>query len=91
MTSSTGQLIQRIRLYDEEENPTQNNIMVDDDLLQYYQLLADRGDAQAQVEADARWFSPISPLLFRLVRSRAVVLPSRHGLRQGAVLLPSCS
>ncbi|CAF4252753.1 unnamed protein product [Rotaria socialis] len=48
MTSATGQLIQRIRLYDEEEHPTQNNIMVDEDLVQYYQLLADRGDAQAQ-------------------------------------------
>lgn len=49
MTSSTGQLVQRIRLYDEEEHPTQNNIMIDEDLVQYYQLLADRGDAQAQV------------------------------------------
>ena len=49
ITSTSGQLVQRIRLHDEEENPVQNNIMVDDDLLQYYQLLADRGDAQAQV------------------------------------------
>ncbi|CAF0981859.1 unnamed protein product [Adineta ricciae] len=48
ITSASGQLIQRIRLYDEEEHPTQNNIMVDEDLVQYYQLLADRGDAQAQ-------------------------------------------
>jgi len=50
MTSATGQLVQRIRLYDEEEHPTQNNIMIDEDLVQYYQLLADRGDAQAQVK-----------------------------------------
>ena len=50
ITSASGQLVQRIRLQDEEENPVQNNIMVDDDLLQYYQLLADRGDAQAQVK-----------------------------------------
>ena len=50
ITSSSGQLIQRIRLQDEEEHPTQNNIMVDEDLVQYYQLLADRGDAQAQVK-----------------------------------------
>jgi SEL1 protein len=49
MTSASGQLVQRIRLHDEDENPTQNNIMVDEDLVQYYQLLADRGDAQAQV------------------------------------------
>jgi hypothetical protein len=49
ITSASGQLVQRIRLHDEEEHPTQNNIMVDEDLVQYYQLLADRGDAQAQV------------------------------------------
>ncbi len=49
MTSASGQLVQRIRLYDEEDHPTQNNIMIDEDLVQYYQLLADRGDAQAQV------------------------------------------
>ncbi|CAF4188787.1 unnamed protein product, partial [Adineta steineri] len=48
ITSTSGQLIQRIRLHDEEEHPTQNNIMIDEDLVQYYQLLADRGDAQAQ-------------------------------------------
>ncbi len=50
ITSASGQLVQRIRLYDEEEHPTQNNIMIDEDLVQYYQLLADRGDAQAQVK-----------------------------------------
>ncbi len=50
ITSASGQLVQRIRLYDEEEHPVQNNIMTDDNLLQYYQLLADRGDPQAQVK-----------------------------------------
>jgi len=50
ITSASGQLVQRIRLYDEEEHPVQNNIMIDDNLLQYYQLLADRGDPQAQVK-----------------------------------------
>ena len=49
LTSVSAQLVQRIRLQDEEEHPTQNNIMIDEDLVQYYQLLADRGDAQAQV------------------------------------------
>jgi SEL1 protein len=49
ITTASGQFVQRVRLYDEEEHPTQNNIMVDNDLLQYYQLLADRGDQQAQV------------------------------------------
>jgi hypothetical protein len=57
MTSSaSGQLVQRIRLQDEEEHPTQNNIMVDEDLVQYYQLLADRNDAQAQVSSTERYF-----------------------------------
>lgn len=49
ITSASGQLIHRIRLYDEDEHPIQNNIMMDNNLLQYYQLLADRGDPQAQV------------------------------------------
>lgn len=43
-------LIQRIRLYDEHENPSSyGSSMVDDDLIQYYQFLADKGDVQAQV------------------------------------------
>ncbi len=50
MTSASRQLVQRIRLYDEEEHPTQNNIMIDEDLIQYYQLLINRGDAKAQVK-----------------------------------------
>jgi hypothetical protein len=51
ITTASGQLVQRIRLYDEEEHPIQNNIMTDNNLLQYYQLLADRGDPQAQVKS----------------------------------------
>jgi SEL1 protein len=51
--SSSGPVVHRIRLYDEEEKvagaPTSNSqAMLDEDLLQYYQLLADRGDIQAQ-------------------------------------------
>jgi hypothetical protein len=49
ITTASGQLVQRIRLYDEEEHPITNNILTDNNLLQYYQLLADRGDPQAQV------------------------------------------
>ena len=74
ITSASGQLVQRIRLYDEEEHPTQNNIMVDEDLVQYYQLLADRGDAQAQVIIifpEANYFSS---LLVFLVRSWTIIL-----------------
>jgi SEL1 protein len=47
--NSIGTVIHRIRLYDEEEKITgQSQTMLDDDLVQYYQLLADRGDTQAQ-------------------------------------------
>jgi SEL1 protein len=48
-TNSVGAVVHRIRLYDEEEKISgQNQAMLDDDLVQYYQLLADRGDIQAQ-------------------------------------------
>lgn len=47
--NSAGNTIHRIRLYDEEENAkSENPSLLDDDLVQYYQLLADRGDVQAQ-------------------------------------------
>jgi SEL1 protein len=47
---SPGTVTHRVRLYDEEENASaqQNQGLLDDDLVQYYQLLADRGDMQAQ-------------------------------------------
>ncbi|CAF3395769.1 unnamed protein product [Rotaria sp. Silwood1] len=48
ITTASGLMVQRIRLYDDEEHPIQNNILIDHNLLQYYQLLADRGDPQAQ-------------------------------------------
>jgi len=46
---SGGSLTTRIRLMDEEENPNTNYGRVDEDLVQYYQFLADKGDAPAQV------------------------------------------
>lgn len=47
---SGAYMIQRIRLYDEHENPgSYGGSIVDDDLIQYYQFLADKGDIQAQV------------------------------------------
>lgn len=49
VSSSGGAAIQRIRLLDEYENPGHFNGMLDDDLIQYYQFLADKGDVQAQV------------------------------------------
>ncbi|CAF1147680.1 unnamed protein product [Rotaria magnacalcarata] len=49
ITTASGLMVQRIHLQNEEEQQsTQNNILVDNNLLQYYQLLADRGDPQAQ-------------------------------------------
>ena len=48
-SNSVGTIVHRIRLYDEEEKIAgQSQVMLDDDLVQYYQLLADRGDIQAQ-------------------------------------------
>ncbi|KAI2799633.1 Protein sel-1 1 [Blomia tropicalis] len=49
ITFSGSTSIQRIRLLDELENPGTYNGVLDDDLIQYYQFLADKGDVQAQV------------------------------------------
>ena len=49
VSSGGGAAIQRIRLLDEFENPGHFNGVLDDDLIQYYQFLADKGDVQAQV------------------------------------------
>ncbi|KAK0086045.1 hypothetical protein PV325_003982 [Microctonus aethiopoides] len=49
VTLSGGPVIQRIRLLDEQENPEYNSGILDDDLIEYYKLLAERGDVQAQV------------------------------------------
>ncbi|XP_014788961.1 protein sel-1 homolog 1 isoform X1 [Octopus bimaculoides] len=46
---SGGPVIQRIRLQEEVENTHSNSGLLDDDLLQYYHFLADKGDMQAQV------------------------------------------
>lgn len=44
-----GNVVQRIRLLDESESPGSAGGQLDDDLVQYYQFLADKGDVQAQV------------------------------------------
>lgn len=49
VTFGGGKSIQRIRLIDEAENPGSFSGVLDDDLIQYYQFLADKGDVQAQV------------------------------------------
>ncbi|OQV18486.1 Protein sel-1-like protein 1 [Hypsibius exemplaris] len=43
-----GKALQKIRLYEEWENPAVNTNM-DDDLMQYYTYVAEKGDNQAQV------------------------------------------
>ncbi|KAG7240313.1 hypothetical protein INR49_027124 [Caranx melampygus] len=44
-----GSAVQRIRLLDEVENPGSTSGMLEEDLIQYYQFLAEKGDIQAQV------------------------------------------
>ncbi|KAM9294687.1 protein sel-1 homolog 1 [Gastrophryne carolinensis] len=44
-----GTVVQRIRLADELENPGMASGMLEEDLIQYYQFLAEKGDVQAQV------------------------------------------
>lgn len=46
---SGGPVVQRIRLLDEHENPNYSTGIFDQDLIEYYQLLAEKGDIQAQV------------------------------------------
>ncbi|XP_015597864.1 protein sel-1 homolog 1 [Cephus cinctus] len=46
---SGGPVVQRVRLLDEHENPGYNSGILDQDLIEYYQLLAEKGDIQAQV------------------------------------------
>ncbi|XP_020294405.1 protein sel-1 homolog 1 [Pseudomyrmex gracilis] len=46
---SGGPVVQRVRLLDEHENPGYSSGIFDQDLIEYYQLLAKKGDTQAQV------------------------------------------
>ena len=41
-TSHGGNAVQRVRLYDELEQPGGTSAQIDEDLLQYYQFLADK-------------------------------------------------
>ncbi|CAD1475233.1 unnamed protein product, partial [Heterotrigona itama] len=47
--ASGGPVVQRVRLLDEQENPAYSSGIFDQDLIEYYQLLAKKGDIQAQV------------------------------------------
>ncbi|XP_065660779.1 protein sel-1 homolog 1 isoform X2 [Hydra vulgaris] len=56
-TSSHGGIaVQRVRLYDELEQPGGVTGQIDEDLLQYYHFLADKGDLQAQVGLGQLYF-----------------------------------
>ncbi|XP_054759543.2 protein sel-1 homolog 1-like [Lytechinus pictus] len=46
---SGGNIMVRVRLFDENEDLDTDAGMLDDDLIQYYQFLADKGDVTAQV------------------------------------------
>lgn len=46
---SGGQTLQRVRLQDEVESGGYSSGIMDNDLIEYYQLLAEKGDVQAQV------------------------------------------
>ncbi|XP_058063954.1 protein sel-1 homolog 1 isoform X2 [Anopheles bellator] len=49
VTFSGGSAVHRIRLQDEVDNSGPSSGILDNDLIDYYQLLADKGDVQAQV------------------------------------------
>ena len=44
-----GSAVQRIRLLDEAEHSSHQTAQLDDDLIEYYKFLADKGDQQAQL------------------------------------------
>lgn len=46
---SGGPMVQRIRLLEEAENSGYNTGILENDLVEYYQLLAEKGDVKAQV------------------------------------------
>merc|ERR1719275_486005 len=46
---SGGQTLQRVRLQDELDSGGHSGGLLDNDLIEYYQLLAEKGDVQAQV------------------------------------------
>ena len=52
-----GSAVQRIRLLDEAENPGSTSGMLEEDLIQYYQFLAEKGDVQAQVCTADLWLN----------------------------------
>lgn len=66
--------MQRVRLLEELENPGYNSGILDNDLIEYYQLLAEKGDVQAQVCVSLVglfidvFAGPFSPFIIVLLR-----------------------
>lgn len=67
---SGGPVVQRVRLLEETENPNYSTGIMDKDLLDYYQMLADKGDVQAQVFSNK---VIITLLLFFFIRSSNIL------------------
>lgn len=61
---SSGSLIQRVRLLDEIDNPGYSLGILDNDLIEYYQMLAEKGDVQSQVYLIFFIFGAICILFF---------------------------
>uniref|UniRef100_A0A672J5I9 SEL1L adaptor subunit of ERAD E3 ubiquitin ligase n=1 Tax=Salarias fasciatus TaxID=181472 RepID=A0A672J5I9_SALFA len=59
-----GSAVQRVRLLDEVESPGSTSGMLEEDLIQYYQFLAEKGDVQAQVEKNPTFFLKIPQTFF---------------------------
>uniref|UniRef100_A0A8C8C3H2 Uncharacterized protein n=1 Tax=Oncorhynchus tshawytscha TaxID=74940 RepID=A0A8C8C3H2_ONCTS len=59
-----GSAVQRVRLLDEVENPGSTSGMLEEDLIQYYQFLAEKGDVQAQVRVQMGHTALMSFFLF---------------------------
>lgn len=53
-------VVQRVRLLDEVDNPGSTSALLDDDLIQYYQFMAEKGDVQAQVPFLMKFLALIS-------------------------------
>lgn len=74
VTVSGGPVVQRLRLSEETDSAgSSSSNLLDEDLIQYYKFLADKGDTSAQV---ARQQFPHTP--FRQSPANSEILPIRR-------------